>query len=76
MRDMTGFEQLNAFDDEMDELHTSLVAEIVQSDLKTAVAIEAALVSRFYERLGDHAVNIAGRMRYVSGGPSSKHGGA
>ena len=27
-----------------------------------------ALVARFYERLGDHAVNIARRLAYLAGG--------
>jgi phosphate uptake regulator len=27
-----------------------------------------ALVARFYERLGDHAVNIASRVRYLARG--------
>lgn len=71
-RKITGFDHLSSLDDEMDELHVALTAEIVQSDLTPALLIEAALVARFYERLGDHAVNIAGRMRYVSGGPSAK----
>ncbi len=71
-RKATGFDHLTSLDDEMDELHVALTAEIVESELSTPLVIEAALVARFYERLGDHAVNIAGRMRYVSGGASSK----
>jgi phosphate uptake regulator len=30
------------------------------------VAIEAALVARFYERFGDHAVNLARRITALS----------
>ena len=30
--------------------------------LAVAVAIEMGLVARFYERLGDHAVNVARRV--------------
>ena len=33
------------------------------------VAIELAMVARFYERFGDHAVNLARRMAMVSGSP-------
>jgi phosphate uptake regulator len=34
------------------------------------VAIELAMVARFYERFGDHAVNLARRMStLVIGGP-------
>jgi phosphate transport system protein len=32
------------------------------------VAIELALVGRFYERFGDHAVNLARRMAIMAGG--------
>ncbi len=67
-----GYEALSTLDDELDELHVALIAEIVDSEPSIPVAIEAALVARFYERLGDHAVNITGRMRYIAGGPSNK----
>jgi phosphate transport system protein len=65
--------ELRSLDDELDELHVALVAEIVEAELRTPVTIEMALVARFYERLGDHAVNVANRMRYVSTG---EHGPA
>jgi phosphate transport system protein len=29
------------------------------------VAMDMAIVARFYERLGDHAVNIGERVRYL-----------
>jgi phosphate uptake regulator len=29
--------------------------------------MDMALVARFYERLGDHAVNITQRVRYLAG---------
>jgi phosphate uptake regulator len=31
------------------------------------VTMEMVLVARFYERLGDHAVNIARRVAYLAG---------
>ena len=31
------------------------------------VMMEMTLVARFYERLGDHAVNIARRVIYLAG---------
>jgi phosphate transport system protein len=65
-RDATAFERMRLLDDELDELHVALTAEIVGADLATAVSVDLALVARFYERLGDHAVNIAGRMRFVA----------
>jgi phosphate transport system protein len=71
LRSPESFDQLANLDDELDELHVALIAEIVDSEPSIPIAIEAALVARFFERLGDHAVNIAGRMRYVSGGEAS-----
>jgi phosphate transport system protein len=57
-------------DDEMDDLHVTLTAEIVAGDMPVPVAIELAMVARFYERFGDHAVSLARRMAaLVGGGP-------
>jgi len=61
--------RLNERDDELDELHVSLTAELVSGQLTVPIALEMALVARFYERLGDHAVNIAERIRYIAGSP-------
>src|SRR6266446_4222761 len=60
--------RLNERDDELDELHSSLTAELVTGQLSVPIALEMALVARFYERLGDHAVNIGERIRYIAGG--------
>ena len=60
--------RLNERDDELDELHSSLTAELVTGQLSVPVALEMALVARFYERLGDHAVNIGERIRYIGEG--------
>ena len=59
---------LDELDDELDELHVSLTAELVSGQLTVPVALEMALVARFYERLGDHAVNIGERIRYIAEG--------
>ncbi len=50
---------LDSLDDELDDLHLSLIAEIVTGTMSVAVIIEMAMLARFYERFGDHAVNIA-----------------
>ena len=55
-------ERLESLDDEMDDLHVTFIAELVTSGTQVVVAIELALVGRFYERLGDHAVNLARRV--------------
>lgn len=67
-RDLDEAELLRIRDDQLDELHVQLTAEIIGSQMPVQVAIEMALVARFYERLGDHAVNIANRIRYVAAG--------
>ncbi|MHB1716366.1 MAG: PhoU domain-containing protein, partial [Acidimicrobiales bacterium] len=53
---------IDGLDDEMDDLHVSLIAEIVSGTMPLPVAIELAMVSRFYERFGDHAVKLARRI--------------
>lgn len=53
--------------DEMRELHTSLIAELASGRMPSPVIIEMALVARFYERLGDHALNIIRRVSYLAG---------
>ena len=55
-------EQVEELDDELDELHVTLTAEIASGSMALPVAIEAALVARFYERFGDHAVTLARRV--------------
>jgi phosphate transport system protein len=69
-RDADASIRLEDADDELDDLHLSLTAEISSGKLSTPVAIELALVGRFYERLGDHAVNIARHVRYMATGGS------
>jgi phosphate transport system protein len=54
-------------DDELDELHACLVAELATGEMAPPVMMDMTLVARFYERLGDHAVNIARRVIYLAG---------
>jgi phosphate transport system protein len=64
-------EQVEELDDELDELHVTLTAEIASGSMALPVAIEAALVARFYERFGDHAVNLARRIAHLAGRPDT-----
>ena len=66
-RDRSAAAALKARDDEMDELHSSLIAELASGRMALPVAMEMTLVARFYERLADHAVNIARRVVYLAG---------
>jgi phosphate transport system protein len=58
---------LDERDDEMDELHISLTAELAAGQMTLPVIMEMTMVARCYERLGDHAVNIARRVTYLAG---------
>ena len=66
-RDRSAAVALSGRDDEMDELHASLIAELASGRMALPVTMEMTLVARFYERLGDHAVNIARRVAYLAG---------
>ena len=61
-RDAGAGDALEAVDDEIDDIHKALTAELVGGHVSSAVAAEATLLARFYERLGDHAVHIARRV--------------
>jgi phosphate transport system protein len=66
-RDRFAATVLETRDDEMDELHAGLIAELAAGRMALPVTMEMTLVARFYERLGDHAVNIARRVAYLAG---------
>ena len=70
-RDHSAAAVLGAHDNEMDELHASLIAELSSGRMALAVTIEMTLMAPLYERLSDHAVNIADQVVYIAGsGPS------
>jgi phosphate transport system protein len=56
-------------DDVLDRLHAEFIELIFECHardrLPLQVAVQLALVGRFYERIGDHAVNIARRVLYM-----------
>ncbi len=54
-------------DNEMDELHASLTAELASGRMTVPVTMEMTVVARLYERLGDHAENVARRVIYLAG---------
>jgi phosphate transport system protein len=65
-RDANAAEALDLLDDELDSLHAELSAEIPKGGMVVADAMQATLVGRFYERLGDHAVHIARRIAHLA----------
>jgi phosphate transport system protein len=52
-------------DEEIDILHERLTREIAAGTMPTAVGAQVTLVARFYERIGDHAVNLARRIEML-----------
>ena len=75
-RDRTAADALSERDDEMDELHASLIAELASGRMTLPVTMEMTLVARFYERLSAHAVNIARRVVYLAGSAANKPAGS
>ena len=59
-------ERLNTADEEMDILHENLTREVAEEDMPVPIAAQVTLLGRFYERLGDHAVNLARRIELLA----------
>ncbi len=70
--------------DEMDSLLDALQKQFVQvifeshtaGTIDIQVAVQLAVVARFYERIGDHAVNVGERVRFLVTGWMPEHSGA
>ncbi len=60
---------IDDMDSFLDGLHRQFVQEIFESHSREAidlqVAVQLAVVARFYERIGDHAVNVGERTRFI-----------
>jgi phosphate transport system protein len=59
-------ERMVQADDEMDILHDDLTREVAREEMPATIAAQVTLLARFYERLGDHAVNLARRTELLS----------
>ena len=63
---------LHDIDDRLDSLHRTFVKTLLESsrthDLDVQPSMQLALIARYYERIGDHAVNISDRVRYMVSG--------
>ncbi len=68
---------LDDIDDLLDRLQVDFIAQIFEChaahQLELLVAVQLALVARFYERIGDHGVNIGERVRYMVTGWLPSH---
>ena len=71
---------LDDMDDDIDELHSEYIRTIFEvyegGTTPLQVSVQLALVGRYYERIGDHAVNIGERVRYMVTGWLPEHTGA
>jgi phosphate transport system protein len=59
-------DRIAAADEEMDILHGQLTMEVGEDEMPVAIAAQVTLLARFYERLGDHAVNLARRIELLA----------
>jgi len=69
LRDAVRAAAISDLDDDLDDLQREFVAEILgahdDETIGLQVAVQLALVARYYERIGDHAVTIGERVRYL-----------
>ena len=60
---------IDDMDSFLDGLHRRFIAEIFEThaskEIDLQVAVQLAMVARFYERIGDHAVNVSERTRFI-----------
>jgi phosphate transport system protein len=66
-RDVDAALELEQADDRMDKLRTSMFRTLLSEHWDSGVepAVDMALLGRYYERIGDHAVSMARRMIYL-----------
>jgi phosphate transport system protein len=71
---------LDDMDDPLDALQAEYVHAIMQTHERERIdlemAVRLALIGRYYERIGDHAVNIGERTQYMVTGWLPEHTGA
>jgi phosphate transport system protein len=70
---------IDDMDDALDDLQRDFVEAVFQDHeergLVLGTAVQLALIARFYERIGDHAVNIGERVQYLVTGWLPEHEG-
>ncbi len=78
--DLAKASAIDDMDSYLDGLQKQFVQAIFESHagdrIDLQVAVQLAMVARFFERIGDHAVNIGERVRYVISGELPEHKGA
>lgn len=71
---------LDDMDDGLDQIHKDYIEAIFEAhhagDIDLQCSVQLALIGRYYERIGDHAVNIGTRVEYMVTGWLPEHSGA
>jgi phosphate transport system protein len=71
---------LDDIDDRLDSLHATFIQTIFEvrggGSLDLQPAVQLALIGRYYERIGDHGVNVGERVRFMVDGWLPEHTGA
>ncbi len=70
---------LNDIDNRLDQLQSEFVEAMFEAhgddELSLQPAVQLALIARYYERIGDHAVNIGERVAFMASGEAPEHPG-
>lgn len=65
-KDVYAAVEIGRIDDEMDELHKKVFTTLLSDwEYGMEAGVNATLLSRYYERYGDHAVAVADRIVYL-----------
>ncbi len=71
---------LDDIDDRLDELNEETTKAVLfghtNSEMELNVSVQLSLVCRYYERIGDHSVNIGERVSYIVNGWMPENTGA
>lgn len=67
--DVAAAAALDGLDDQLDSLHRDFIQQILEASregtITVSTAVQLALIGRYYERIGDHAVNVGERVQYM-----------
>ncbi|MFN0028053.1 MAG: phosphate signaling complex protein PhoU [Acidimicrobiales bacterium] len=70
---------LDDIDNRLDQLQADFVEAMFEAHDDNALAlqpaVQLALIARYYERIGDHAVNIGERVAFMASGHQKEHPG-
>ncbi|MCC6435283.1 MAG: phosphate signaling complex protein PhoU [Acidimicrobiales bacterium] len=68
---------LHDIDNQLDQLQRDFIEAMFQAHdaslLELQPAVQLALIARYFERIGDHAVNIGERVAFIASGETPEH---